>query len=67
MRLTLLALGSILILQVVIHALAPIFQGAFSAEKIGAAIDEDMVRLTAGMCALSVAGLLKQRSKQDTI
>ena len=67
MRIALLVLGAVLILQVIIHALAPIFEGAFSAEKFAAALDEDMVRLTAGLCALSLAGLLKRREKQDSI
>lgn len=67
MRWTHIVLGSIQIAQVLFHLLVPVLQGEWSAGRMGAVLDEDMVKLTAAVCALSVAGLLKQREKRDAI
>lgn len=65
MRWALLILGSLLIVQVLLRALTPMFQDEFSFEKMGAAVD--LVKLTAGLCAVSLADLLKRRSELDSI
>ena len=67
MRWILIVLGSIQIAQVLFHLLVPVLQGEWSAGRLGAVLDEDMVKLTAAVCALSVAGLLKERGKRDAI
>ena len=67
MRWILVVLGSIQIAQILSHAFGPAFQGGWSAEKLGAVLDKDMVKLTAAICALSVAELLRQRQKRDAI
>jgi hypothetical protein len=65
MRWILIVLGSIQIAQVLFHLLVPVLQGEWSAGRLGAVLDEDMVKLTAAVCALSVAGLLKRRDQRD--
>lgn len=63
MRLALLVLGLVLIVQALAQGVSPIFQEGFSFQKMGAALDDGLVRLTAGLCAFSVARLLKHPNK----
>ena len=54
MRWILLILGWLLLLQTALHAIAAMYSGG-GAEAVGAALDRDLVRLTAGLCAIVIA------------
>jgi len=62
MKLVLLVLGSVLILQTAIHVASGLVSGPVSFTTIGKTIDEDLVRLTAGLCAVHLARVKKSNS-----
>ena len=59
MKLVLLVLGAILILQTAVHVIFALVEGSISFAAIGKQIDEDLVRLTAGVCAVHLGRLNK--------
>lgn len=59
MKLALLVLGVLLILQTAVHVIFALVEGPISFTTIGKQIDEDLVRLTAGLCAVHLARLTK--------
>lgn len=61
MRTALLVLGVILLLQTATHIFLALVDGPISFTTIGKQIDEDLVRLTAGLCAVSLARWTKQK------
>lgn len=61
MRITLIVLGVLLLLQTAIHLFFALAEGPISFTTIGKQIDEDLVRLTAGFCAVSLARWTKHK------
>lgn len=58
MRIVLLILGGSLLLQTALDVARIVVNGPFSFEAVGMQLDEDMVQLTAGLCAVSLAHAL---------
>lgn len=54
MRWVLFILGWLLLLQVALHVGIALYSGG-GVEAAGAALDRDLVRLTAGLCAITIA------------
>ena len=61
MRIALLVLGVLLLLQTATHVILALVEGPISFTTIGRQIDEDLVRLTAGLCAISLARWTKHK------
>ncbi len=59
MRLVLLTLGVLLLLQAAVHIVLTLMEGPVTFTAIGMQLDEDLVRLTAGLCAVCVARPIK--------
>ncbi|MEO1662442.1 MAG: hypothetical protein AAFR51_15745 [Pseudomonadota bacterium] len=59
MRLVLFILGGLLLLQTAVHIILTLMEAPVSFSAIGSQLDEDLVRLTAGACAVYVAGAVK--------
>jgi len=59
MKLALLALGALLLLQTAIHVVLSLIEGPITFTTIGKQVDKDLVRLTAGLCAVQLARLTK--------
>lgn len=64
MRIALLVLGVMLLLQTVVHVIFALVEGPISFTTVGMQIDEDLVRLTAGLCAVSLARRTKSQSRR---
>lgn len=62
MRTALLILGGSLLLQTIGHIVIAAFESPFSFQTIAARIDEDLVRLTAGLCALHLGRYQRPKS-----
>lgn len=63
MRIALLILGGLLLIQVALHVIQAIAGGDFSFTALGAQLDRDAVRLTAGLTAVATAGILHRRGR----
>ena len=64
MKLALLVLGALLLLQTAIHVVLASIEGPISFTTIGKPVDEDLVRLTAGLCAVHLVRITKANSKR---
>ena len=62
MRISLLLLGSLLILQTIWKLGEVALSGTVSFEALGQVLDTNLVRPTCGLCAIAVAGLLDRRT-----
>jgi len=61
MRLVLLVLGLLLLAQSVFHIIQALMHGPVSFTTIGQTMDKDLVRLTAGLCAVYLSRLPKSK------
>lgn len=61
MRIALLVLGVLLLLQTALHIFLAVAEGPITFRTIGQQVDEDLVRITAGLCAVSLARWTEQR------
>jgi len=66
MRLILAILGALLILQTIYHVVEALITGPVSFTTFDQQIDQDLVRLTAGLVAIYVARAVKPKSNAES-